>query len=288
MPDVIYRERIIATDPRLRRIVNHDSRSRRYPFRTEGITLTSVKHARHVNVFDQGMLGSCTGNAGVGCLATDPFYLTRLGSYSLDQAGAVRLYSDATRIDPFDGTYPPEDTGSDGLSIAKALTAAGEISGYQWTFTLEDALKALVVTPYITGTYWLDDMFEPDSTGRVQATGAVAGGHEYLADELDVERERIWFTNSWGPDWGAGGRFWMSWDDYGDLLDRQGDVTIFVSRTLPPPEPEPIPEPAPVVTDPLDVDLAQKLRGWATRRHYRCSNQKAAEAVRQWIRDKGL
>lgn len=284
MPDMIYRERIVSTDPRLKRNINHDSRSRRYAFDTTGLTLVSVKHTRHIGALDQLDVGACTGFAGIGCLASGLHFYERLGNYSLDASGALRLYSEATHQDPFEGSYPPTDTGSDGLTIAKVLTAAGEISGYQHTFSLDDALKALTTLPYITGTYWLTGMFDPDPDGRVRLTGSIAGGHEYLAEELDVEQERVWFTNSWGPSWGVEGRFWMSWDDYGALLGRQGDVTIFVPRV----SPAPVPDPAPVLPDPEDVALVKEIRGWANKRHYRCSNVKAAAAIRRWMLKKNL
>jgi hypothetical protein len=203
------------------------------------------------------------------------------GYYSLDQNGAVALYGDATKVDPYAGEYPPTDTGSDGLTIAKVLTAAGEIAGYQHTFTLTDALKALTVTPFITGVNWYNSMFNPSVDGEVTVAGNLAGGHEFIADQIDVENERVWFTNSWGSDWGVNGRFYMNWGDYGSLLAQQGDVTIFVPVTVP------APEPIPVETDPVDVALAAATRDWAKARHWG-SNAKAAKATRTWLTEKGL
>jgi len=281
MDTLIYRERLRPTDHRLGRHVNHDSRSRLYPFNTSGLTLVSIRHPRHIPVFDQGNLGSCTGNAGIGCLGTGIFFDGTGGYYSLDESGAVALYGDATKADPYEGEYPPTDTGSDGLTIAKVLTAAGEIAGYQHTFTLIDALKALTVTPFITGVNWFDGMFEPATDGRVTATGNLAGGHEFIADQLDVESERIWFTNSWGAGWGVNGRFYMNWSDYGSLLAQQGDVTIFVPVTAP------APEPIPVEPDADDIALAAATRDWSKAPHIG-SNAIAAKAVRTWLLKKKL
>ncbi len=266
--------RIPSTDARLGRHVRHDPRSRAFAFPTAGLTLKSVRHTRRIPVLDQGQIGSCTGNADIGALGTDPFFSVVAGAdgvhrafsrraevgtaYTLDEAGAVALYGDATRADDYPGQYPPDDTGSDGLTIAKVLKAAGEIAGYQHTFSLQDALLALTVTPFITGTVWTNDMFEPDPDGRVHPTGAVAGGHEYVADEIDVERQRVWFTNSWGTGFGVQGRFWMTWDDYGTLLADQGDVTIFTPLT----QPAPVPTPTPPNADPADVVFAAAFRTW--------------------------
>jgi hypothetical protein len=118
------------------------------------------------------------------------------------------------------------------------LKAAGAISGYTWAFTLNDALAALMNRPIITGTLWLMDMFSPSSEGLVTPGGAIAGGHEYVMDEYDPTRGWVGFTNSWGGDWGKGGRFYMEAEKYGALLARDGDVTVF----------EPIIEPAPTPT----------------------------------------
>jgi hypothetical protein len=290
--NTIYRERL-PRHPILGRHVHHDSRSRAYAFDTSGLSIVSAKHQRRIPVLDQGQLGSCTGNAGIGCLGTDPFYetvpsrlqprLVAQGAYSFDEDGAVQLYSDATAADDYRGQYPPTDTGSDGLTIAKVLKAHGQISGYQHTFSLDDALKALTVTPFITGVTWYEDMFSPDPDGCVRPTGAVAGGHEFVADEIDAERDRIWFTNSWGSSWGVDGRFWMSFDSYGLLLAEQGDVTIFTPLT----QPAPVPTPTPA--DPADAAFAAVLRrhDWV-HKHHVLDNAKVAAAGRTWLTAKGL
>ncbi len=295
MTRTIIRERIPSTDPRLRRHVHHDSESRRYPFDTTGLSIVSAKHTRRIPVLDQGQLGSCTGNAGIGALGTDPYYATvpsnPLG-YSFDEAGAVRLYSDATKVDDAPGQYPPTDTGSDGLTIAKVLKAAGEISGYQHTFTLDDALKALGVTPFITGISWYDGMFDPDPDGRVRPGGTLAGGHEIVADEIDATAEQVWLTNSWGPSWGVTrdgrpGRFWLSFDDFGALLADQGDVTIFTPLTQPAPTPTPDPTPVPVADADHAFAAALRRHDWIHHPHI-ADNAHVASAARTWLTAKNL
>jgi hypothetical protein len=112
----ITRERIPHTDPRLRRMVHHDSESRRYEHDTTGLSIVSAKHTRRIEVLDQGQVGSCTGTAGVGCLGTDPIYDSLMPSkvltvevdgaryasrsrtlprYTLDEAGAAGLLNTA-------------------------------------------------------------------------------------------------------------------------------------------------------------------------------------------------
>lgn len=285
MTRTIYRERYRPTDHRLGRHVNHDSQSRRYPVDTTGLTIASVRHHRRIAVLDQGNLGSCTGNAGIGLLGTDPNYdtLPATGGYALNQQGAIKLYGDATRIDPYPGEYPPEDTGSDGLSVAKVLKAAGDISGFAWAFSLDDALKALSASPLITGIPWYNSMFSPGPDGLVRVSGSLAGGHEIVVDEYDAARGWVGFTNSWGSSWGLAGRFYLQAEDWGALLAQQGDVTAFVPATAPAPVPVP-PEPGPATVDEV---FASALRPWATQCHGG-SNARAATAARIWLAAKGL
>jgi hypothetical protein len=236
---------------RLGRHVRHDPRSLRYLVEAvDPATLTSVRHERGIPVLDQGDLGSCTGNAAEGCLGTAPFLATLQGlpgcptpDADADEVQAVALYSAATSLDDYDGEYPPEDTGSDGLSVAKACQKAGLISGYRHATSLAAALTALQDGPVITGVNWYSSFDSPaaDGTISIGRHASVRGGHEFVVDELDVEGRRIGFTNSWGTGWGVQGRAYMSWDTWERLLGEDGDVTAFVPVTEPAPQPTPDP-----------------------------------------------
>jgi hypothetical protein len=230
---------------RLGRHVNHDPRSRAYAFRApRSATYPAVKHARHIPVFDQGDLGSCTGNAAVGCTGTGSFYAplegARLG-FTWDEAGAVACYEAATAIDPYPGTYPPDDTGSDGTSVATALKNAGMISGYTHALTFDAAMAALQAGPVIFGLDWYENMFTPGADGTLKVAGSLAGGHEIVLDEWDPNTARVGLTNSWASDWGLGGRAYIQLADFKKLLARDGDVTVLVPLTAPAPTPTPEP-----------------------------------------------
>lgn len=233
---------------RLGRNVLHDPLSKYYPYEPAGSTvLRSVRHKRLIPVLDQGNIGACTGNAEEGLLGTEPFFAVipeshprkPTGDADDDEAQAVQLYSEATRLDPFSGAYPPIDTGSNGLSVCKAAKAAGLISGYLHAFSLTAALQALTTQPVITGINWYDSFDEPDHNGLIRITNqaSVRGGHEMVLDEILVTERLIGGTNSWGTGWGKRGRFYISWADFERLMHEHGDVTIPVPLDQPAPKP---------------------------------------------------
>lgn len=257
----LYVKRYEASDPRLGRHVLHDSRSLEFQVEAESLdVLKSVRWPNQIPVLDQGNLGSCTGNAGVNVLATYPFWdaseikgILSATDAQQDERYAVTVYSEATRIDPYGGTYPPTDTGSNGLSVAKVLLKLGKISGYQHATSLAAALTALSKQACMVGTIWRGDMFRPGPDGRLKVTGQVEGGHEYKLDELDVENKRVWILNQWGRNWGIQGRAWLSWDDLGTLLSDDGDCTVFTPINQPAPQPTPPAPPTPP-TPPTPAD----------------------------------
>ena len=113
--------------------------------------------------------------------------------------------------------------------VCKAAKQLNLIASYKHAFGLQHALEALVLRPVITGISWYTSFDTPDpTTGLVEiAPGAtVRGGHEIVADEIDAENELVWFWNSWGTQFGLGGRFCMKFATWGQLLENQGDVTV--------------------------------------------------------------
>lgn len=206
----------------LGRLKEHDPRSLAYPAKTAA-TLRSVSHSNRTHVLDQGETSACTGNAIAQALNSAPL---RHGRKALDEDDALKLYSRATVLDGFPGTYPPDDDGSSGLAAAKAAKEAGYISGYTHAFGLDQALAALVISPVIIGIGWHEASFEPDSRGYLSIDGPVAGGHEVALIGLNVRSKIVTVLNSWGPGWGNNGRAYLRWADLGTLLADDGDVTV--------------------------------------------------------------
>lgn len=242
------------TGRRLGRHIEHDPRSREFAHveLLDQSALKSQKWDRHCPPFDQGELGSCTGNATTGACMTDPFFVT---GRTLTETDAVSLYELATTLDSIPGAYPPDDTGSSGLAACKAAKNKGWIGSYTHALTLAAALTALQHGPAITGINWYTSFDSPAADGTVAiAKGAVVrGGHEICVDELvlvfaadgktiDMTNSKIGLTNSWGTSWGVKGRFNMTLSTWARLLNEGGDVTV------------PHPAPAKNVESPTESD----------------------------------
>jgi hypothetical protein len=224
MPDNgIYTQRL-AEKPRagmrLGRHVEHDPRSRNY-VAERAPKIRSVKHDATGLPLDQGQIGSCTANALCGALDSAPNFM---GGDPLNEQEAIKVYELETQLEG--EPYPPNDPGGSGLMVCKAGKDMGLIKSYHHAFGVEHALESLVLRPVITGINWYEGFDTPDANGQVQISGSVRGGHEIVADEIDADNELVWFWNSWGTQWGVGGRFCMSFDTWDQLLQERGDVTV--------------------------------------------------------------
>jgi len=267
----------MATHPprRLGRHVEHDPRSLAYAHGVLPKTaIKSVDWTRRVPHFDQGNLGSCTGNAATGLLGTDSAARTGLTSVTLDghvlpvdEDLAVQVYELATQLDSIKGTYPPDDTGSSGLGAAKALKKLGLAASYKHAFGLDALKSALQSGPVMVGTVWLESMFNVDADGLVEVDrkSAIAGGHEYVLSAYDASQQAFRLDNSWGDSWGARGSAWLEERDVQWLLSQQGDVTVPVWATVPtpPPAPTPAPDPRLVQAATLALQLDGLMQAWA-------------------------
>ncbi len=227
----------MADFTRIPEIVDSEHRLGRHISRPEGFAMRTpatvppktTKWVRHTPAFNQGNLGSCTGNAAAGALMTEPFY--HVGR-NLTEVDAVSFYSKATTFDDFPAVYPPTDCGSSGPGVAKAVASLGYISSYSHVTDLNSALGALTMAPGIFGVAWMDTFDQPQSSGEavMTASSQVRGGHEIQAFGLDMEQRQVWFYQSWGPTWGplGNGTFWLSFDTLdAQLSGMQSDGTFF-------------------------------------------------------------
>lgn len=260
----------------LGRHVEHDPRSLRY---AHGVlpksAIKSVEWTRRIPILDQGDLGSCTGNAATGALGTDSASRTATTSVTISAAGAaasrglfaagvhvldekfaVALYSLATILDGVSGQYPPADTGSSGIGVAKALQALGLAAGYTHAFSIAALNSALQTGPVLIGIDWYASMFETATDGRilVDKKSQLDGGHELELSKFDAGAGEYWIPNSWSETWGQAGWAYLTTTDLTWLLGQQGDVTV-PAFAFPP-------QPTPPVPADVDKALAASMHTW--------------------------
>jgi C1A family cysteine protease len=182
-------------------------------------------------VFDQGQIGSCTGNAlsaAVGFLHTG-LIGSRLFIYYNERAieGTVRSDSGAVirdgvkslgKLGVCDETlWPYVPARFRRKPSAKCYTQAKKhlVSEYVRLQSLDDMLDCLAAGfPFVFG-FTVYEAFESDAVARTGVLNMpkkgeqVLGGHAVLAVGYDLAAERLLVRNSWGADWGQHGYFTM-------------------------------------------------------------------------------
>lgn len=221
-------------DPRLGRQVVHDPRSRRFraPFTVD----TSTWRTRSIRLYDppvnpRQIRGNCTGcDKAMNANAVG----TRVAGTVWGMAAADSIYSGATTLDPFPGTWPPDDTGSSGLAACKAAQNFGMLGEYRWLFGGADEVVQAVMDGWTVGvgTWWTEGMFHPQPANSgtlrvIHATGRRQGGHQYrvrgYVEPLDAVVLRCW----WGPEFRD---VLLPRAELDDLLHDDGDAHV---QTLP-------------------------------------------------------
>lgn len=271
------------TDPRLGRHVRHDPRSAFYAHGSmPRSAIKSVEWERRIPILDQGPVGSCVPNNAPEFLGTDALGYTGVASvtipkadtegqftagstWSLDEDFALQTYRLVTRLDSYPGSWEPDDTGSDGLTLAKALKMLGLADKYTHAFTYRALVSALQSRPVTLGLEWENSMFETQPDGKIviDYASGVAGGHQVFARKFDADNDRVWIDNSWGEHgFGLDGRGWFQGSELAVHLKRSGDVTVphLVGVDTPPPAP------APATVG--DRDLWAYAKAWAAGRGY--------------------
>lgn len=208
----------------------------------------SIWHERNVAQYDQGQVGSCTGNACDGAICTQPGTDTsRCG-----ESFAVQAYQGGTCVDngcslakctcsgcprAYCPTTGANDNGSTGSSVFTWMKANGWITDFVTADTESDLTAGVQKTACTIGINFPYSMETIGSTCQavVNAASGIAGGHEIEIVGLQIMPDgskRWWFDNSWGI-WGCKdskgyyGFAWISNDDlFGSVLQMDGDCPI--------------------------------------------------------------
>lgn len=212
-------------DHRLGRHVHHDDRSwdHQENLPRRAAVLRSVQHRRYDPTPDPNQeIGCCTGVSE--CLLGNTVN-NRVTGKVLSMKDAVNVYSLATTIDPWDGAYPPTDTGSSGLAAAQAAVRLGMAVDYVWYFSVDEVLRGLQFHPVSFGGVWTNDMFNATKTKPlIRPTGSIAGGHQWTLSGYNAKDNLIVGECWWGPNFGLNGRFYISVPDFRTLMEDNGDA----------------------------------------------------------------
>lgn len=195
-------------------------------------------------VYDQGQLGSCTANAAA---AAYDYYRHQKGLAFINPSRLMNYYNERS----LEG-HTKSDAGASVRDSLKVLNQFGTVPETEWPYVITkyktkpiaqcfaDALankipgyasvpqsllsiKTILAsgTPICFGMQVYDSFESPQvaQTGVVpmpDAHGTLLGGHEILASGYNDTRQAVLVRNSWGPDWGIGGYFWLP---YAYMLD---------------------------------------------------------------------
>ena len=196
-------------------------RHHRHPGRAaataEVAQLCSATYQANCATLDQGQTGSCTGNAHVMTISTQPFK----GSTHCNETDARLAYQGGTCIDngctlpctsktcpaAFNPATGANDNGSQTDSVATWMTAEGWAGAYTTADTTAQLQACLAKGPADIGVDFWSGMQTPSATGQLQVTGYVEGGHDMNAAILDLTHkiapvDAVWIHNSWGNTWG--------------------------------------------------------------------------------------
>ena len=220
-------EAIPQQSPLLGRQVEHDERSR--AFAMAATPDRSTWRDRLIRIYDpipnpNQAVGCCTGVAK--CVQLNAVGNRKTGRI-LKMGDAERIYSRNTQIDPWEGVWPPTDTGSSGLASCKSAVEFGLAGEYRWLFGGADEVVQNIVEgrTISVGTWWYWDMFNLDAKGEIRVTGGIAGGHQWTARGYDLDRDLV-MGRCW---WGSFRDFWIRRTDLDALLRDQGDAHFQVT-----------------------------------------------------------
>lgn len=199
---------------------SYDDRSRNYPLRAVLPSVTPVSKTWSCNYWlNQQNEGACVGFAWAHELGASP------KPQQVDEPTARSIYLRAQQVDE----WPGENySGTSVLAGAKTCLEMNRLKTYRWGFSLNDLVLALSYRgPVVLGINWYESMFSPDpTTGIVQVSGDIAGGHAILARGVAVSRKYIRLRNSWGQDWGKGGDCLVKWSDMERLIGEGAEMCM--------------------------------------------------------------
>lgn len=289
----------------------HDPQDLRYipaPERVAALPLNTDLSSLMPPVYDQGQLGSCTGNAIAGLVQYDAI---KQGLLDTNTPSRLFIYYGEREIE---GTIH-EDAGAQIRDGLKTVAKQGVCDETEWPYdiskftdkpsaqcytdaTLHQAIVYQRVSQDVTAMktclaegfpivvgFTVYASFESDEvaqTGTVQMPGsheADLGGHAVLVVGYDDATNRFKCRNSWGPNWGDNGYFTIPYAYLSDSALAGDFWTIRAMESSTPTPPTP-------VHDDADQTLAEAAKEFLQHRHTGAPLA-MAQALRRWMTAKG-
>jgi hypothetical protein len=183
---------------------------------------------------NQGQTPQCVGYAWAHWIEDSPVTHTSPGW----QVDPTIIYDMAQQVDEWPGTS------YDGTSVragAKVLKDQNAVAEYRWAFDVDTVARAVRYHgPVVMGSNWYDSMFnvqpEKDALGSTRQSlvitpgAALAGGHAYVFNGVNIPRRTFRVKNSWGRNWGVDGRATVSFDTVARLLKEDGEACMAIEH----------------------------------------------------------
>lgn len=228
-PD-LYVKRLEFTDRRLGRHVVHDPRSRGF-VRPRPVDKSTWRERVTVRTWDpipnpNQPVGNCTM-----CAKGSQFNSAgnRVKGVVLGMEWALDRYVWETAHDQFPGAWKRDgtgqDTGSSGLWSAKTAQQFGEGGDYFWIMDgIDGVVQAVQDGDAVSmGTRWDNNMFNKNSQGIIEPGGGMAGGHQWIARAVALDRGLLGGRCWWGPDFRD---WWIKLEHAAELLADDGDAHV--------------------------------------------------------------
>jgi len=221
-------------------------------------------------VYDQGQLGSCTGNSIAGAIEFERlkqnmtdlvpsrlfiYYNERVIEHTVNSDSGAQI-RDGIKVVAKLGAPPETDWPYDITKFADKPPAnafadamKNRVTSYQRVSRVLNQFKGCLASgyPFVLG-FTVYDSFESAQVAKTgvlnmpQPGESVAGGHAVLAVGYDDNSQRFIIRNSWGPDWGMKGYFTMP---YQYLMESNLSDDFWTIRLLEDDGGQPSPKPKP-------------------------------------------
>lgn len=173
---------------------------------------------------DQGTTSECVAYSWSHWIEDGPVIQDAIAGRAKPLFDTTAFYKACQKCDKFPGDNYAGTTVRAG---AKVLQDTGIITDYRWAFNIDEIiLTLLTLGPMVVGTKWYHKMQYPNNKGLIRPKGRALGGHAYILNGVDVNREYFRLKNSWGKSWGDNGHAYITFKDFEKLFKNGGEACV--------------------------------------------------------------